>query len=308
MNPKETRERFVEQSEPPSDKDLSFAEAVVRAVVQETAVTRLPGSRLMVKCESEQVSGSFKIRGATHAVARTNKIHVVTGSSGNHGVAITRAAADRGIRATVFMTRNASPVKRRLIIEAGAEVVVIDGGNEERDAAARVYAESIDGAFISSHADPAIIAGQATVAMDIMKQVPDVTDIYVPVGGGGLLAGTCLATRATKIRVIGVEPRGADRYSQSLRAGRPVTLDRVRTICDGARAAVPSALPFGIIAALAHRVISVSDRQTTSARRSLNELGIRAEITGALAVAGLLSVQHRKEDVPVAVVSGGNGW
>ncbi|KAB1162083.1 pyridoxal-phosphate dependent enzyme [Micromonospora sp. AMSO12t] len=295
--------------EVPNADDVLAAADVVNGIARATPLTALAGTGLLLKCESQQVTGSFKLRGAVAAVAAaaaSGVAHVVAGSSGNHGIALAHAAAARGIKATVFMTRSSSMWKRERIRREGAEVVLCDHGNDQRDQAAREHAARTGAMFVSSHDDAAVIAGQGTVAMEVLQQAPEVTHIFVPVGGGGLLAGTCLVAGATGVRVIGVEPVGADRYTRSLRVGRPVRLDRVSTACDGVRAQTPGRLSFACVRDTVHRMVTVTDAQVFAAMTQLATAGLPCEVTGALAVAGALSVGIEPGATAVAVVSGAN--
>lgn len=280
------------------------AHDAMRALVRETPVVRLVAG-VLVKRESDQVTGSFKIRGALAVVMAARTWHMVTGSSGNHGIALARAAQMRDMRVTVFMSTASARWKQAWVGAEGAEVVLCEGGNEARDQSARAYAGWVGAPFISSHDHPMVIAGQGTVGLEIVRQVPEVTDIYVPVGGGGLLAGVCLATRGTPVRVVGVEPNGADRYRRSLQAGRLVRLDDVRTACDGVRAQAPGPLAFRYARDALDHMVAVPDERTAAALDLLASEGIHAEMTGALALAGLLADDARGAR-PVAVVSGGN--
>ncbi len=289
----------------PGSSEVWAAASTLRGDVKMTPVRLLAGPDVLVKCESEQVGGSFKIRGALSALSSTPGSSVVTGSSGNHGIALARAASLGDANATVYMSHSSAPHKRSLIREAGGAIVLCDGGNSRRDSDARAFARLTGARYVSSHDDPDVIVGQGTVALEILEQVPGVTDIYVPVGGGGLLAGTCLATRRSGVRVVGVEPAGASRFALSLRAGRRVPLGRVATVCDGVRAQVPGELAYACSRTDVDHMVAVRDSLTENALAMLGAAGIAAEITGALALAGLLA-DRRAGPVPVAVISGSN--
>ncbi|HEV2374795.1 MAG TPA: pyridoxal-phosphate dependent enzyme [Streptosporangiaceae bacterium] len=287
--------------------DVLRAQVQLAGRIRRTPMAQLPTLSVLLKCESAQATGSFKFRGALNAVIEDRPDQVVAGSSGNHGIALARAARMAGATATIFMTADSDPWKRQRIQREAGVVELCEGGNDARDECARAHAQRTGASLISAYEHPAAIAGNGTVGLEVIAQAPDVTDLFVPVGTGGLLAGVCLAVRGARsaARVVGVEPAGADDFVRSVSAGRRVQIDAPETICDGARAQRPGALAFRVAAELVDDVIAVPDSTTLRAWRLLASLGIRAEPTGALALAGLLT-SHRVGAVPVAIVSGGN--
>ncbi|WP_022886920.1 threonine ammonia-lyase [Glaciibacter superstes] len=285
--------------------DVLAADARMDQSVIETPMIPLGVSDIHVKAESLQTSGSFKFRGAFNALKVLQPDHVVTGSSGNHGIAIACAAAARGIECTVYMTRTSIEYKRSRIRQQGGVVILCDGDNEWRDMCARKFARDRGAIFVSSHDDPTVIAGQGTVGLEILRQLPNASDIYVPVGGGGLLAGVCAARGDAPARIVGVEPMGGNRFAQSFASGQRTRLAVVNTICDGVRAREPGELALLTSWDLVDHMIVVDDLLVVSALKILAHSGVRSEITGALALAGLLTDPGRGP-VPVALVSGGN--
>lgn len=285
--------------------DVEVAHREMHNAAIRTPLLSLPLTGIFLKAESAQRSGSFKFRGAFNALRYHEPTRVVTGSSGNHGIALALGAAERGVPCTVFMTAGSSTYKQDQITHQGGIVVLCDGDNEHRDALARGFAHESGATFISSHNDRAIIVGQGTVALEVLSQLPRATDIYVPVGAGGLLAGVCLATQGGAVRIVGVEPAGADAFARSLVGGDRIRLDAADTICDGVRAAEPGELAFETAAPLVDRIVVVSDDQVTAALSRLAAVGLRSEITGALALAGALA-DPRRGNHAVAVVTGGN--
>jgi threonine dehydratase len=257
--------------------------------------------------EHLQGTGSFKLRGATNFVEGRRPSGVIAGSSGNHGVALAHAARLGGVeRAVVVFAKNYSRQKRARLEGLGAEVVVADGGNSARDELAQEIAASQGLEYVSSHSHPLVIAGQGTVGLEVAEAAPDAKAVVAPVGGGGLISGiaTALHQVSPSVRVIGVEPAGADDTYQSLEAGHRVKIDPPNTICDGVRAQTPGELTFPIVQALVEEVVVVSDEQVAEAMYLLWKEGLIVEPSGALSVAGARHAQLGPETV--CVVSGGN--
>lgn len=264
----------------------------------------LPG--VLLKAEHLQRGGSFKARGATNAMLTRAARRIVTGSSGNHGLAVATLGATLGAHVTIVMARGASPAKAAAIRGLGAVVVVIDGGNADRDRHARELARDTGAAFVPSADDELVIAGQGTVALEVFADAPDLAAIYVPTGGGGLLAGTCLAATGPnrRMRVVGVEPATARRYAASLAAGHPVELAPSATIADGLRAQRPGELTYPIVRDRVDDLIGVTDEAIGDAMRLLHGHGVAAEPSGCVALAGAL--RSRTAGRIAVVVSGGN--
>ncbi|WP_330329200.1 pyridoxal-phosphate dependent enzyme [Streptomyces sp. NBC_00536] len=269
-----------------------------------------PGRRraecsLLLKAEHLQHSGSFKLRGAANAVLALGADRIVTGSSGNHGIALARLAAPLGVEVTVVMAAGASPAKAALIRALGGRIVSVPGGVAERDARALDLAGESGAVFVPSSDHELVIAGQGTVGAEILAEVPDVETLYVPTGGGGLLAGVCLSAHGHRVRVVGVEPAATPRYARSLAAGRPVRLAPSDTVADGLRAQQPGAVTFPVIRDRVDDLIAVSDAEILAAAAFLRRRGIEAEPSGAVALAGALRA-GRGAGRAVAIVSGGN--
>ncbi|MFE9426955.1 threonine/serine dehydratase [Kitasatospora sp. NPDC006697] len=272
------------------------------------AVEELPG--LLLKAEHLQHSGSFKVRGAANAMAGAAACEIVTGSSGNHGIAVALGGRTLGVPVTVLMAAGASPDKERVIRSLGAEVVRVDGGVAERERQALAHAKRTGALLVPSSDHELVVAGQGTVGLELLEQGPEVDTVFVPTGGGGLLAGICLAAQAAgrPVRVIGVEPAGADRYARSLAAGRPVAVPPSATVADGLRGQRPGAVPFPIVRERAHALVAVSDRAILAAMRLLHQAGVPAEPSGSVALAGALAWRDRPltGGRVAVVVSGGN--
>ncbi|HEU5331287.1 MAG TPA: pyridoxal-phosphate dependent enzyme [Actinocrinis sp.] len=285
---------------------LAAAERIAGRVRRTPLLTigALPG--VLLKAEHLQRSGSFKARGATNAMLAHGAERVVTGSSGNHGLAVAALGAALGAHVTVVMAAGASQAKAAAIRQLGADVVPVAGGVADRERHAREHARRTGATLVPSADDELIVAGQGTVALEVFADAPDVDAIYVPTGGGGLLAGSCLAagTLDRRIRVIGVEPATARRYATSLAADRPVELPPPDTIADGLRGQRPGEVPFPIIRDRVDAMIGVTDEAITRAMGLLNRWGVPAEPSGSVALAGALeSGFHGRVAV---IVSGGN--
>lgn len=262
----------------------------------------LPG--LLLKAEHRQRGGSFKLRGAANAVLAASAPAIVTGSLGNHGIALATLAAPLGVPVTVVLAEGANPAKAALIHALGGRTLITAGGVAERDRRARELAEETGAVFVPSSDDELVVAGQGTVGVEILADAPDVETVFVPTGGGGLLAGICLAARDHPVRVIGVEPEGAARYARSLAEGRPVRLPPSATVADGLRGQQPGLVTYPIIRDRVDDLVTVTDEEVLAAAVRLGRAGVQAEPSGAVALAGAL--RHGRRGLAVAVVSGGN--
>ncbi|WP_327412330.1 threonine ammonia-lyase [Streptomyces sp. NBC_01233] len=291
--------------------DVLAAADRISAQVRRTpllTVRSLPG--LLLKAEHLQHSGSFKLRGAANAMVGNGATEIVTGSSGNHGIAVAQLSGALGVGVTVVMAAGASAAKERVIRALGARVVRVDGGVAERDRHARELSGRYGALFVPSSDHELVVAGQGTSGLEVFEDVPDLDAIYVPTGGGGLLAGVCLAASALtrQVRIIGVEPVDARRYALSLAAGAPVEVPPSRTVADGLRGQRPGEIPHPIIQRRVDEMIGVTDEAITHAMELLHRAGVEAEPTGSVALAGALaSADPALRGGRVAViVSGGN--
>ncbi|WP_421844670.1 threonine ammonia-lyase [Mycobacterium sp.] len=273
------------------------------------------GKQVWLKCESLQRTGSFKPRGAYNRIANLSvgdrARGVVAASAGNHAQGVAWAATELGISSTVFMPVNAALPKLVATKAYGAEVQLIGETIDDALVAAREYSEQHGAVLIHpfDHAD--IVAGQATVALEILKQVPDVATIVVPTGGGGLVSGIAAAVHflAPHVQVIGVQAAGAAAWPGSLSAGRPVRAASMSTMADGIAVALPGAIPFAHVQAYVHAIRTVSEDQLSRALLLCMERAkLIVEPAGAAAVAALMASADEFElRGPVcAVLSGGN--
>lgn len=272
------------------------------------------GTRISLKCESFQKTGSFKARGALNNLILMPKAQrrrgVVTVSAGNHAQALAWAARESGAPCTVVMPEGASPIKAEASRGYGARVLLHGSVMEAFD---KAYALERDEGltFVHPFDDPRTVAGTGTVGLEILEQVPDVTIVVVPVGGGGLIAGIAAAIReiTPAVRVYGVEPEGASAMRQSLDAGRVVHLDDHNTIADGLAPPMVGELNLAIVRDAVHDVVTVSDAEILEALELLmGRARLVVEPSGAAATAALLAgrIPLTSDDRVVAVVSGAN--
>jgi threonine dehydratase len=272
------------------------------------------GASVELKVEALQHTGSFKFRGAINRMAqltgRELQAGVVAGSSGNHGIAVAEAARAMSTDAVIVLPHDASPVKRAAVEHRGGRVVTFNRMKEDRDSVASRIASADGRVLIDSSNDCEVVAGAGTAALELLNQVAILDALLVPVGGGGLAAGSAMVMKhfVPTAPVYGVEPIGADDTAQSLKLRRPVFIDPPATIADGLRHRSPSAVPFSINQQLLRDVLVVPDQAIILAMRLLRDLvGLFVEPSGACALAALM--QHREifEGKHVGViVSGGN--
>jgi threonine dehydratase len=271
------------------------------------------GAQLFFKCENLQKIGAFKARGATNAVALLSdedaKRGVVTHSSGNHAAAVARAAKLRGIPAYIVMPSNCPQAKVASVRRYGAEVILCEPTYAARESNAKSVVERTGAVFIHPFNDPRVMAGQGTLALELLEDVPDLTDILCPVGGGGLISGVSTAIKSInpEIHVFGVEPKGADDAAQSLAAGKIIPCTSPNTIADGLRGTLGE-LTFEEIQRHVDGIVTVSEEEIVHAMRAIWEvLKIIVEPSGAVAygalVDGQLDVPGRRVGI---ILTGGN--
>ncbi len=283
-------------------------------VMTSTSVDVRAGAHVLLKCENLQRVGAFKFRGAYNAIAGLSPEErargVVTHSSGNHAQGVALAARLCGAAATVVMPHDAPPVKRAATAAYGARIVDCDARDREAVCAAEIERHGL--VLVHPYDDDRIIAGQGTAAWELFDDAGELDALFVPVGGGGLSSGSCLAAagRSPRCRVVGVEPAGADDARRSLAAGRVVSLDAVpATIADGLRTRHIGERNLDVLRRHLAEIVVVSDDEIADALRLLvTRAKIVVEPSGAAALAGLLS--GRAPVAPGArvgvVVSGGN--
>lgn len=271
------------------------------------------GGPAWLKCENLQRAGSFKVRGAYVRIARLGEEErargVVAASAGNHAQGVALAARLRDCEATVFMPVGAPLPKVAATKGYGAQVQLVGETVDEALAAAQQYAERTGAVFIHPFDHPDVIAGQGTVALEILEQCPEVATIVVPVGGGGLISGIAAAAKGARpeLRVIGVQAAEAAAFPGSLRAGAPVAVSGHRTIADGIAVGRPGDLTFAHVSKLVDEIVTVTEEDLARALLMLLErMKLVVEPAGAAAVAALLSGAATVRGPAVAVLSGGN--
>jgi threonine dehydratase len=273
------------------------------------------GVRLVLKCENFQKTGSFKARGALNYLSqlgpKERERGVITFSAGNHAQSLAWAARQTGVDATVVMPAAASPLKAAASRDYGAEVVLFGANGMEALGKARELERERDLVFAHPFDHDHVMAGQGTLALELLEQAPDLDSVIVPVGGGGLIAGILVAIKESnpKIRVYGVEPTGAAGMRRSLDAGRPITLESVKTIADGLAAPMAGDLTFEVVKRYADDVVVIDDDAIVAALRDmLTSAKLLAEPGGAASTAAVLTraVPLRPGERVAAIVSGGN--
>ena len=272
------------------------------------------GARVFLKCETFQRMGAFKFRGAYNAVSSLSAAELERGvcavSSGNHAQAVTLAARLCGTRAVILMPSDAPALKRAATEGYGAEVVQYERYGEDREELVVQLAAERGMALVHPFDNPLVMAGQGTLALELLSDVSELDVLLVPVGGGGLISGcaTVCAALSPRTRVIGVEPEAGDDVARSLASGRRERIHVGRTIADGQQAATPGELTWPIIKSLAAGVVTVSDAEIVEAMRFLFERSkLVVEPSGASAFAALLAGRVDVHGQRVGVVlSGGN--
>jgi threonine dehydratase len=303
--------------------DIRDAAAQIKGVAHRTPVVRsrtldgLVGARVFLKCENLQRIGAFKFRGAYNAVSRLSAEQLQRGiaaySSGNHAQAVALAARELGSTAVIVMPEDTPRSKLDAVAGYGAEIVTYDRYTGDREALGRQLAQERGLALIPPYEHPLVMAGQGTAALELLEEVGELDALVVPVGGGGLMAGSATAAKGLQpsIRMVGVEPESGDDTKRSLEAGRRVSVPVSRTIADGQAAPIPGELTFSVNQRLVDEIVLVSDDEIRAALRfAFDRLKLVMEPSGASGVAALLA--GRLDPVPArigVIISGGNvGW
>jgi len=276
------------------------------------------GRRLFLKPENQQPIGAFKLRGAYNKIAslseQDRKRGVISYSSGNHAQGVAYAARALSVKAVIVMPDNAPAIKREATAALGAQIVLVGPGSTERQAKAEELAAQHGYVIVPPYNDEQIIAGQGTIGLEILEDLPEVETVLAPVGGGGLISGVATAMKLSKssIKIIGVEPALAADAQASLRAGKIVQFpanEVSRTIADGLRTQSIGAINFEHIRRYVDDIVTVTEDEIREAVKLLSANSTTvAEPSGAVSVAGFLF--HRDQlpntKVNVAIISGGN--
>ena len=297
-----------------SHEDVVTAGARIAGLVEHTPLleSEVRSRRLWLKCECLQTGGAFKLRGATNRLlqltAEERLRGVVAFSSGNHARGVAIAARRLGIRAVIVMPADAPQVKVEGTRAEGAEIVFYDRRTESREAIAARISEESGAVVVPSFDDPAIVAGQGTVGIDLVEQLGrQPKSIVVPCGGGGLASGIALACPDSEMVIV--EPEGWDDMGRSLELGEivPVSEDAPPTLCDALQTPRVSPITFGILQRRGAKALSVSDSEVEDAVRfAWNNHGLLVEPGGAAALAALLAGRVSPGDGTVVILSGGN--
>ncbi len=282
-------------------------------LVWSQSFSRITGRDVHLKAECMQRAGSFKIRGALNVLTRLEGKAVVAASAGNHAQGVALAAAFAGSPCTIFMPEIAPIPKVKATEDYGADVRLVGTSLADAVEAAEEFSRETGAHFVHPYDDPLVIAGQGTLGLEILEQLPDVGSIVIPTGGGGLLAGTAVAVKSLRptVKVIGVEIEPAAVYTESRRRGALVRdFPRGRpTVADGIAVSVPSDLVWEIAEEYVDDFLVVNDAQTTAALAYiLDRSKIMVEAAGAVGVAALMEklIPDDAPDPIVIVLSGGN--
>ena len=274
-------------------------------------ISELAGYDVHMKLEAWQRTGSFKMRGAYNAVATLapdlRARGLVTASAGNHGQAVALAAREVGARATIYVPANAPETKKRRIHAFGASMNTDCADYDEAQVAAEEFAQRTGATFVHAFSDRAVVAGQGTVGVEILEDMPHVRTVIVPVGGGGLIAGIGVAIKAANpaARVIGVQSTRTPAMYEAFQAGRPVHCPVEPTLADGLAGQIdePS---FGRAQAVVDEMVLVPEEKIPAAVRALYHDGIIGEGGAAVAVAALTEGLVQADGPTVVVITGGN--
>lgn len=278
-------------------------------------IDRISGRRLFFKCEHLQKVGAFKFRGACNAVlsldAAVAARGVATHSSGNHAQALALAARLRGIPAHIVMPETVAAVKRQAVESYGGRVILCEATLAARETTAASVVEETGADLVHPYNDPRVISGQGTAALELLDQVADLDAVVVPVGGGGLLSGTCLTLRALapNVKIIGAEPAGADDAARSFAAGELIPLTAPNTIADGLVTSLGQ-LTWPIIRDHVETIVTVSEEEIRNALRLAWERAkLLIEPSSAVALAAVLSESFRRRPAMTRIgvmLTGGN--
>jgi threonine dehydratase len=301
-------------------QDIERAAEAGREVIRKTPVlssrtlSERVGGTVVLKAENLQRTGSFKLRGALAKIAFLGdrcRAGVVAGSAGNHAQAVAYAARARGVHCEVFMPETAPIAKVEAASALGAEVCLLGDTNQEALAAAQERADSGGLEFVHPFDDPEVVAGQGSLGLELLAQVPDITRVVVPVGGGGLISGVAIAVKAARpdVQFVGVQVDSCAPYPASLAAGEAVPVSSAQTIADGIAVKEPGQLTLELVKRWVDDMVVVPEDDVAEAMVLLMERAkLVVEGAGAVGVAALLKgiVSARGSGKTVIILSGGN--
>ena len=283
-------------------------------VLHSRSLDNSTGAQVFLKAESFQRVGAFKFRGAYNRISqltdREKQRGVVTVSSGNHAQAVALASTLLGTSAKILMPIDSPEIKVRGVEGFGGEVVRFDRYTQDRELLVREVAEREGRVLVHPYNDEYVMAGQGTSAKELIEETGPLTHLFVPVGGGGLIAGSAVAAKALSpdIQVIGVEPEAGNDAQQSLRGGVRVTIPVPKTIADGQQTTSPGELTFAVMQEFVTAIVTVTDQEIVAAMRlAFERLKIVLEPSGACALAAVLTGKADLIGGRVGVIlSGGN--
>lgn len=298
--------------------DIYMAEQKLQSVIKKTELIESPffsnecGNRVFIKPENLQVTGAFKIRGAFNKLSTLSEMEksrgVISASAGNHAQGIGYASQLLGVKATLVMPSATPIIKVEATKNYGVDVVLYGDNYDDSYKKARELEAEHNYVFVHPFNDLDVIMGQGTLALEIVKELDDVDEILIPIGGGGLISGIAFAIKMLKpsIKIIGVEPEGACCIKESLAQNKVIELEKVDTMADGTAVKKPGDLTFEFIRAFVDEVVTVSDFEILEAILLLMEKHkLIVEGAGALSLAGLKKIQSKNKKI-VCLVSGGN--
>lgn len=286
-------------------------------LIESNWLTELSGHPVFFKCENLQRTGAYKVRGAYNLISQLSKEEkrrgVVAASAGNHAQGVALAAQQLGIKATIFMPIGASLPKYQATLGYGANVVLSGSIFDETNAAAKEFAQKTGAVYVPPFDHLDIVRGQGTVALEIFDQLPNVDNIVVCLGGGGLTAGVALAAKlkaeqlGRKVKVYAVQAELAAAYPPSLKAGKPLEIKTQPTIADGIAVAKPGKVNFEIISKFVDKVVTVSEDEIAKGMLGVLERSkLVVEAGGAVGAAALLAKKLKLKGTTAIVLSGGN--
>jgi len=264
-------------------------------VMTSPALDGRAGFRVFLKCENLQRGGAFKIRGASNLILSLSpdelKNGIVAFSSGNHAIAAATAAGHVGARATIVMPEDSPRAKMEQVRSLGARIIHYNRIRDDREAIAAGILKETGGTLVPPYDHPLIMAGQGTVALELLADAPALDALVVCVGGGGLIAGSCIIAKSVTpaIRIFGVEPELANDTALSVAAGRRITIPPPESIADGLRSPAPGVLTFPVIQRNVERILLVSEDEIRATMRFLlDRVKILVEPSGAVSLAAVL--------------------
>jgi len=282
-------------------------------LVETADLSRRVGQPVFLKCELWQPMGAFKVRGAWTAISRLPKEAqargIITHSSGNHGQAVAYVSQRLGLRAVIVMPKTAPAVKVEGVKRYGGEIVFTEAISSARLQKAAEKAAEEGLTMVPPYDDSDIVLGQSTAAFEVLGAHPEISTFLVPIGGGGLLAGTSVTTARMKpdARVVGVEPDGAPKLSAALAAGHPVALEKCTSLADGLLPLSVGNLTFEYMKPMVHEAVRVTDDEIGAAVKYLwVHQGLRVEPSGAVCVAALLTGKLKPTSPTAVMLTGGN--